>query len=326
MLPPMSFSRLVLLSFAPTDLGAPAWRRIEAISDSRVLIGEDSPDLEQALSDADGLLLKVGVGADRSRLELAPRLRYIGVLGTGYGRVDTACAASRGITVCNVADYGTQAVAEFVFAVLLTHLRELGRARARTRAGDYSGSSFAGTQIGSRTFGVVGLGNIGRRVARIGHAGFGARTLYWSRASRADDPGIARVELAELLRRSDIISLHVQHSPQTEGLIDDAALSAMRPDAIVVNTAPMEIVSVPALERRLATTQLTFLADHADELAPGDLARLSSHPNCVLYPPVAYRTREGLGREGGRLRVGPRGLSRGHPGQPGGVARRSRAQ
>ena len=292
MLPPMSFSRLVLVNFARSDLGAPDWGRIEAVSDSQVLIAEDSPALADALSDADGLLLKVGVGADRRCIELAPRLRYIGVLGTGYGRVDTAHAASRGITVCNVADYSTQAVAEFVFGVLLAHLRELGRARERTRAGDLAGDSFAGSQIGSRTVGVVGLGNIGRRVARIAHAGFGARTLYWSRSSRADEPGIHRVELAELLRRSDIVSLHVQHSPETEGLIDHAALSAMRHDAIMVNTAPMEIVSISALERRLATTGLTFIADHADELAPADAARLARHPNCLLYPPVAYRTRE----------------------------------
>lgn len=286
-------TNLLMLNFVESDLEQQYWDRLAAVSTTIVLSSEDSPDLAIQIAQADGLLLKLGMGADRALIDQAPNLRYIGMLGTGYGRVDTAHAATKGIVVSNVADYSTEGVAEFTFACILEHLRELCRARRQAGKGDYSEATFAGSEIRGKTFGVVGLGHIGRRVADLADAGFGAKTIYWSRSPKdVDGTPIARVELPELFAQSDIISLHLEYNSETERIIDGAALAAIKPGALVVNTAPMEIVDVDALAERLARNDITFVLDHSDELTSEDSARLKSYPNCILYPPIAYTTDE----------------------------------
>lgn len=287
------FCHLLFLGFAGADLAPASWRRIDAIAARRTLAQPGGPEAAEALASADGLLLKLGMGAGREVIEAAPALRYIGMFGTGAGGVDAARAAARGIAVRTVAGYSTTAVAELVLALLLAHLRELGRAQAQARAGELSEASFTGSEIAGRSFGVLGLGRIGGRVARMARHGFGADVAYWSRASRSDDPGIALVERDELYARSEILSIHLAHTPETEGILGEAAFAAMRPDAVVVNTAPMELVSLPALERALAADErFTFILDHPDGLPDDARDRLMARPNCLVYPSIGYTTRE----------------------------------
>jgi glycerate dehydrogenase len=288
------FKKLLLLNFDDDTFENGYWERLRKASESVVLLSEDDPQVAAELATADGLLLRLGMGADRARIDEAPNLRYVGMLGTGYGRIDVAYARAKEITVSNVADYSTQGVAEFVFAVLLSHLRELERARAQAAAGDYSEATFTGSEIGSKTFGVVGLGNIGRRVAEIASDGFGANTVYWSRSPKdlGDRSAIRRVELPDLLRTADVISLHLEHNPETDGILDREAIMSIRAGAIVVNTAPMELLDLDALDERLSAGDITFILDHSDELSAADADRLSAHPNCVVYPPIAYTTVE----------------------------------
>ena len=289
---PAVFAHLLFLGFTADDLDRSSWGRVDAVCGRRTLLEPSSPELAEALRSADGLLLKLGMGVDRTAIDAAPALRYIGMLGTGVGRVDLAHAEARGIAVRNVAGYATTAVAEFVFAALLARRRDLHRARAWALGGELSEAPFGGTEIAGTTFGVLGLGRIGRRVAHMARAGFGADTVYWSRASRSGEPGIALVNRPELFARADILSLHLAHTPETEGLVDAAAFDAMRPDAVVVNTAPMELVSLPALERKLDTESFTFILDHPESVPPAALARLVGRPNCIVYPSIGYTTAE----------------------------------
>jgi D-3-phosphoglycerate dehydrogenase len=286
------FAHLLFLGFAPGDLSDASWERIAAVCERSSLVAEDAPDLLEALASADGLLLKPWLGADRALIEAAPALRYIGMMGTGIGRIDTRHAAARGIAVRNVAGYSTRGVAEFVLAVILARLRDLERARAEVRAGRLSEAPFAGSEIAGKTFGVLGLGRIGLAVARLARDGFGAEAIYWSRASRAGEPGIELVDRPELFARADLLSVHLAHTPETEGLLDGAAFEAMRPGAVVVHASPMDLVSLPALERKLATPSFTFILDHPGGLAADDLARLARRPNCVVYPSLGYTTVE----------------------------------
>lgn len=285
--------KLLLLNFADATLEPQYWDRLRTATEELVPLSADAPDLADHLASADGVLLKLGMGADKALIDAAPHLRYIGMLGTGYGRIDTAYAASKGITVTNVADYSTEGVAEFVFGVLLTHLRELERARQQAEKGDYSEDGFTGSEIRGKTIGIVGLGNIGRRVADIAARGFGADTIYWSRSRKdVDSSGIRYVDRADLLATADVISLHLESNAETNGIIDRASINAVRPGAIVINTAPMELVDIAALEERLAKGDITFILDHSDELSDADASSLARHTNCVLYPPVAYTTEE----------------------------------
>jgi len=285
-------TNLLMLNFAASDLEQQYWDRLSAASSNLIQSSADSADLTAQLAEADGLLLKLGMGADKALIDQAPNLRYIGMLGTGYGRIDTAYAATKGIVVSNVADYSTEGVAEFTFACILAHLREIRRALEQGAAGDYSEATFTGSEIQDKTFGVVGLGHIGRRVADLASAGFGAKTIYWSRSPKEVGADIVRVELPDLLARSDIISLHLEFSPETERMIDREAIAAIKPGALVVNTAPMEIIDLDALIERLAQNDITFILDHSDEFTPEDAARLRPLANCIVYPPIAYTTNE----------------------------------
>jgi glycerate dehydrogenase len=286
-------SNLLMLNFTEADLEPQYWDRLRSATDSMILLSDDSPDLTDQLARADGLMLKLGKGADRSLIDSAPNLRYIGMLGTGYGRIDTEYAASKDITVCNVADYSTQGVAEFTLGILLEHLRDLCRARSQAHAGDYSEATFAGSEIHGKTFGIVGLGHIGRRVAELASRGFGANTIYWSRSPKDTIEDVTSVsDLHSLLSTSDIVSLHVEYNSATERIIDGPALTALRPGSVLINTSPMELIDTDALVDRLQSGDLTFILDHSDEMSESDLARLNALPNCIIYPPIAYTSVE----------------------------------
>lgn len=284
------FTKVLFLNFEEGNLKPEYWKRIDKITKEKVLLKADSPDVQKHLKEADGLLLKLGMGADKALIDRMPKLKYIGMYGTGFGRIDAAYAAKNGITVCNIAGYATEGVAEFVFAALLEYLRDVTRAKIQAQAGNYSEAGYTGTEIKGKTFGVIGLGRIGDRVAELAAKGFGAKVSYWSKNRKKT--GIKYMELDKLLKTSDIISLHLSFNPQTQGFLNFKRIAMIKHGAIVINSAPMELVDVAALEKRLKKNDLTFILDHSDELDPTVAKRLSKFNNCILYPPIAYTTKE----------------------------------
>jgi len=280
---------MLFLNFEEGNLKPEYWKRIDSITKEKVLLKADSPDLKKHLKDAECLLLKLGMGADKAMIDSMPRLKYIGMYGTGFGRIDAAYAAKKGITVCNIAGYATEGVAEFVFSILLENLREITRAKIQAQAGKYSESGYTGTEIKGKNFGVIGLGRIGGRVAELAKA-FGANVAYWSHKRK--NTGIKYMEVETLLKTSDIISLHMSFNPKTKEFLDAKRIAMIKPGAIVINTAPMELVDVAALEKRLKKGDITFILDHSDELDPSVAKRLSKCTNCILYPPIGYTTLE----------------------------------
>jgi len=288
------FKKILLLNFDKTALKPEHWRRIDAISKEKILLNADSSDVKKHLATTDCLFLKVGMGADKTFIDTMPHLTYIGVFGTAFGHINTTYAAKKGIAVCNIAGYSTESVAEFVFGALLEHIREITRAKIQAKTGNYSESSYTGTEIKGKTFGVIGLGNIGKRVAEIAEKGFGANVLYWShkRKKEAEKIGIKYTKVDTLLKTSDIISLHISFNSETKGFLNTKRIAMIKSGAIVINTAPMELIDIPALETRLKKGDMTFILDHSDELDPKDAKRLSKYKNCILYPPIAYTTKE----------------------------------
>lgn len=285
-----------IVSFGVTQdsLGTPWWTKLEKLADEITNVSDEEA-LRTEIADADGLFLSLGRGASAELIESAPSLRYIGMLGTGYGGIDIEAAKQREITVTNIADYSTQGVAEFVFGAVISELRELGRARHQAADGDYDESSFAGTQISDKTVGVLGCGNIGGRVVGIAADGFGADVVCWSRASKpkSTSGGIEILDNPEeVIERAEILSIHLEHNPATDNFLDQARLSRIPDGALVINTAPMELVDLSALEKHLAEERFTFILDHSDEMKPEDVARLAEFDRCVVYPPIAYTTTE----------------------------------
>lgn len=288
------FQKILLLNFEESNLQPEFWRRIDKITKQKVLLKADSPEVKKHLSTTDCLLLKHGMIADKTLIDSMPNLKYIGILATAYGRIDTAYAKKKGITVCNVPGYATEGVAEFVFAALLEHLRKISPAKLQAKQGNYLETAFMGTEIRGKTFGVLGLGRIGRRVAYLALDGFKGNVSYWSHLRKVDAEkhGIRYMEANKVIQTSQILSLHMVYNPATEKFFDSKRIQLVKPGTIIINTAPMELFDIDALEKRLKKADITFILDHSDELSPQDAKRLSQYKNCILYPPIGLMTEE----------------------------------
>ena len=285
------FKKMILLNFEEANLRPELWNRIDHISKHRLLLPEAELSLKKNL-DADCLLLKLGMSANKELIKCMPNLKYIGMYGTGFGRIDTRFASEAGITVCNIADYATEGVAEFVIACILENLRDLTHARLQAHYGNYSESTYTGSEIKGKKFGVVGLGHIGLRVAEIAANVFNAEVSYYDRIKKETTDNIVYSELKALLKDSDIISLHLALNEGTNQIMSEELINKIKSNAIVINTSPMELFDIPALEKRLKRGDITFILDHSDELSAENAKLLSNYSNCIMYPPIGYTTRE----------------------------------
>lgn len=290
----MKFQKILMIGYSKGDLGEVQENRLNKLGQQIIRFPKDSPDIAKHLSTTDCLLVRLGAGVDKEMIDSAPNLKYIGMLGTGYGRIDTHYATLKHITVCNIAGYSTEGVAELVFGVILEHIRELARAKSQVRKRDYSEASFQGYEIRNKRLGVIGLGRIGQRVAEIALNGFGAKVSYWSkhRKKNLEKLGFHYQTMESLLKESDFISLNLAYNPQTKSILNKKRIELIKSRAVIINLAPMELVDIDMLENRLKAGDITFILDHSDELTTDDSKRLSKYKNCIMYPPIGYITKE----------------------------------
>jgi glycerate dehydrogenase len=237
-------------------------------------------------------------------LDRLPALRYIGVLATGYNVVDIDAARGRGITVTNIPTYGTSSVAQFVFALLLELCHHVGDHAAAVRAGEWSHNpdwSFWKSplvELAGKTMGIVGFGRIGRQTARIADA-MGMRVIAndTNEANPPDYEGFRWAAFEELLRESDVVSLHSPLFPETRGMINARTIGLMKPSAFLINTSRGPLM----IDRDLAD------ALDAGRIAGAGLDVLSVEPpaednpllaarNCLVTPHIAWATREARSR------------------------------
>jgi len=288
----MKFKKILVTGFEKSEVNQTYLEKMNMLAEKLVFISKDSPEIKNELKDTDCLLVKFNP-VSREWIESAPALKYIGAFATGYGKIDIDYAKSKKIAVCNVPDYSTESVAEFVFAIILEQLRELERAKKQTRDGNYSEDGFLPTEIKNKIFGILGLGNIGKRVSEIALC-FGADVRYWSRNRKEDFEvkGIKYENADVLISESDFLSLHFSHTNDTENFLDKGRIQKIKKNAIVINTAPMELVDIEALEIRLQAGNLTFILDHSDEMTKENLEKLSKYTNCIIYPPMGCITKE----------------------------------
>lgn len=245
----------------------------------------------ERIADATGILL--GWGLPDRVLREAPALKCIAFTGIGAGKfVNLALAEERGIQVTNTPGYANVTVAEHVMAALLALTRRIPVLNADTHAGGWN-QNLPAMDLNGLTIGLVGFGGIAQRVATLAQA-FGMRVLVWTRTpARYAKPGlqIEFVEMPTLLAGADVVSLHVAHTPQTEGLLGREELRQMRPGALLINTARGEVLDESALVDALTDGHLGGAAldvFHQEPLPPG--GPLAALDNVVLTPHVAYNT------------------------------------
>lgn len=289
----MKFKKALLINIPENSLEREYWEKFDNLVESKVSFSKDSPEIAKEIKDSDCLLVGFGVPVTPEMIDGAPKLKYIGVLATAFGKIDVDYAKKKGVPVCNLAGYSTESVAEFVFAVLLDNIRAVEEGKARGRSGNYSELGLNAMEVKGKTFGVLGLGSIGSRVAEIA-LGFGADVIYWSRnrKKQMEKKGIKYEELDKVISSSEVLSINLAETPETRGVLSKERFKKLKEGAIVINTAPMELVNFDGLEERMKKGDIAFIFDHADEFAPEYMKRFSKYKNFIIYPPIGYITRE----------------------------------
>ncbi len=290
---PRSDTAIVILDGFTANPGDISWAAIEALGNCKIYDRTGEADVVARAADADIVLTNKTLITQKS-LAALPRLRYIGVLATGYNTVDVQAAQQRGILVCNVPEYSTPNVTQAVFALLLELTNRTGHHSQTVHEGRWSASPdfcyWDGelVELAGRTLGIVGYGRIGKAVAAVGRA-FGMQILAHHRTA-SDDPQF--VSLDRLLSESDVVSLHCPLVPDTKELINAARLAQMKPSAFLINTARGALIHEPDLAAALNAERIAGAGLDVLSVEPP----LASNPllsarNCVMTPHIAWATR-----------------------------------
>ena len=294
--------KIVILDGFTANPGDLSWKGLEELGMLTVYDRTRPEETVARAAEAD-IVLTNKVIINREMMAQLPQLKYIGVLATGYNVVDIEAAHERGIIVTNVPAYSTESVAQMVFAHLLTVTNRTEHYAIQNRQGRWSKNpdfcywDFPHLELAGKTFGIVGLGNIGRRVAEIALA-FGMQVKALTSKSADTLPaGIEKADLEVLLATSDVISLHCPLTDTTRHLINRDTLSKMRPSAILINTGRGPLVDDQAVASALAKGQLAaFCADVLTEEPPKADNPLLSQPNAFITPHIAWATEEARSR------------------------------
>jgi len=253
----------------------------------------------------DAIVADPTVAVDEALLEEAgPQLRLVANFAVGHDNVDLDACRRRGVAVTNTPDVLTNATAELALALALAAARRFTEAEADLREGRWRGwdpGAYLGLELTEATFGVVGMGRIGRRYAEL-VVGFAGEVLYASRTRKEDaerELGVRRVALKEIFRRADVVSLHLPATGETTGLVGPRELSAMKPEAILVNTSRGSLVDSRALARALRDGEIGAAGLDVYEQEPDVPNELLEAPRCVLLPHIGSattRARDGMAR------------------------------
>lgn len=238
---------------------------------------------------------------DRAVLAQCPHLKLICVAATGMNNVDLAAAQEQGIAVKNVAGYSTNSVAQLTFALLLQLMHQVSYFDYYVKSGEYArndifthlGQSFG--EISGRQFGIIGLGAIGRQVAGLATA-FGARVVYYSTSGKNNNPDYERLELADFLATSDIITIHAPLNEHTRHLMNYERLQQLKRTAWLVNVGRGGIVQEADLARALNENRLAGAALDVFEQEPinadNPLLQINEPAKLLLTPHIAWASRE----------------------------------
>lgn len=258
-------------------------------------------ELLERIGDYDGLIIRSATRVTADVIERAGNLKAIGRAGIGVDNIDIEAATKRGIIVANAPESNTVAAAEHTLGLMLAAARRIPAADTSLRAGEWKRSAFKGVEVSEKTLGLIGLGHVGAIVAR-GALGMGMRVLAYDPYVSEDRMRSMNVERAEttdeVFERSDFVSLHVPRTPQTTGLVDEAALSKMKPTSYLINVARGGIVDETALYNALKGGAIAGAAIDVFVEEPTTDSPIFTLPNAVVTPHLGASTAEAQDRAG----------------------------
>lgn len=254
-----------------------------------------SHTLQEAFSkckDTEVLSVFITSRLQKEDLDKLPNLKLIATRSVGYDHIDLDECHKRGITVCNVPDYGSHVIAEHVFALLLSTLRHIPEADARVESGTFEYQGLRGMAMRGKTIGIVGTGRIGRRVAQIAH-GLGMNILAVDKCRTMelqDLLGVRYVEFDELLNKSNIITLHVPALKETEHMVNANSIRKMKDGVVLVNTARGSLIDSEALLDALKSGKVAYalldVLEHEQNFQ--ESKELIEHEHTVTTPHIAF--------------------------------------
>jgi glyoxylate reductase len=282
--------------FVTRRLPGPALARLADVHEVDVWPGRLPPtraQLLQGAAEADGLLALLTDRVDDELLDACPRIRAIANYAVGVDNIDLEATRRRGIPVGNTPDVLTEATADLTFALLLAAARRLPEAMMAAAGGEWETwdpAGWLGADVHGATLGIIGMGRIGRAVARRA-AGFDMRVIHTGHFDATGHAGHAAVSLDTLLTESDFVTLHCPLTPETHHLIDAGALAKMRREAILINTSRGGVVDQVALAAALRAEDIAAAAiDVTDPEPPAPDDPLFDAPNLIVVPHIGSAT------------------------------------
>ena len=291
--------KIVVLDGCAANSGDISWDGLAQYGELTVYDRTDDADVIARIGDAELITTNKTV-IYRHTMESCPKLKYIGVLATGYNVVDLDAAKEHGIVVTNVPAYSTDAVAQFTFALLLELANQVGVHNSSVKDGgwvrskDFSYSVMPTMELYGKTMGIIGYGSIGQRVADIAHA-FGMKVLVSSRTEKKLPEGgwIRWVSREELFAEADVISIHCPLFPETKGMINREAIGLMKRTALVINTARGGCIVEQDLADALNSGRIAGAAvDVVSQEPMKEDNPLLTAKNIIITPHIAWAPRE----------------------------------
>ncbi|PID79605.1 MAG: glycerate dehydrogenase [Clostridiales bacterium] len=295
--------KIVILDAYTANPGDLSWQKLSDLAELVVYERSEQAEAAARVGDAD-IVLTNKVAIDREVIEHCPNLKYVGVLATGYNIVDLTAARECGIVVTNVPDYSSDSVAEMVFAYLLKIYHEVALHSDSVKTGDWTNCPdfcYWKTplfELADKTLGVVGYGQIAKRVIAIAKA-FKMNVVVYHHRTAAGTKGedITFVSLDQLYGMSDVISLHVPLFEATKEMINRESIAKMKDGVLLINTARGGLLDEAAVAEALNSGKIGYLAADVvtQEPIPADHPFLTT-PNTLITPHIAWAPREARAR------------------------------
>jgi len=297
--------KIVILDGYTENPGDLSWEGFEKIGELTVYDRtpvSDEEEIIRRIGDAEIVLLNK-TKITRKVIESSPNMKYLGILATGYNNVDGAAARERGIPFTNIPTYGTAAVGQFAIAMLLEICHRIGHHDRAVKEGrwencpDFCFWDYPLMELAGKTFGIIGLGRIGKAAARIAGA-LGMEVIAHDIAQNEEGAQLARyVSRDELYARSDVVSLHCPLFPETEGTINKESIAKMKDGVIIINTARGPLVAEQDLADALNSGKVYAAGTDVVSVEPikGDNPLLKAK-NCYITPHIAWAARESRSR------------------------------
>ena len=295
--------KIVVLDGYTLNPGDLSWEGFESLGEVQVYNRTPAEKTVERIGDAP-VILTNKTAITKEILDQCPAIRYIGVLATGYNVVDVKAAAQKGIVVTNIPSYGTDAVAQYAFALLLELCHHVGLHDESVKAGewekcqDFCYWKTPLMELAGKTMGIIGFGRIGQRTGAIARA-MGMKVLAYDRFQRPEleNENCRYVSLEQLLAASDVISLHCPLLPETKGVINRDTISRMKDGVLIINTSRGDLVVEKDLAEALISGKVAGAAADVVSTEPirGDNPLLKA-PNMIITPHMAWGAKESRGR------------------------------